>query len=581
MCARLATADSPATAQGATTNGNFSNYTNRSGFALFNRTAGGTASQLLNGGVNGRVGLAKTYRIYAGDKVKIEAYGKYTNATSTASNLSGFASALLAAYSLPAPVGGETGTPSAALNTWGGLVAGGSGGSGTVKAFVNIIVFDKNYKLIDFMWDGINPAANQVGATPVVAHDYMMREYTAKGESIVYMYVSNESPTLVDVYFDDVTMTYTPGNILQYNEYYPFGLSTANSWTRENTTGNNFLYNGGTELNTTTGVYDLHYRNYDPVLGRMNQVDPVASKYGSVTLYNYAFNSPAVMNDPLGDESVTGGKAYCSWCYFKPRPIDTGSGGGVGGGGGTSTSGVKSQTYDIDWATMADGAHVFTFNSNGSISYNYFSDSDIAEIGQNTLNEIIGFSSGSSSIKSGDAYVTYIEPAIYSSLRGQLKMQTNNLVVIGVTGEAVGTNVTAIVFGNSDEAHKYMWEKSFDSQGNVNRELAAFNTTKGTIVLPTEGVRRTTGKYAKNDGRNSYSDYIPIFNNNQTGQKLLPFINGTYAQINSQIHTHPNDQVFGKYEVESDRKFELLMGFPVFLIRSDGIYNLDGRLGPR
>ncbi len=329
----------------ATSNANFQNYVNRSTFSLFNRTAGGTASQLLNGGVNGQVGLAKTYRIYAGDKVKIEAYGKYTNATSTASNLSGFASALLAAYSLPAPAGGETGTPSAALNTWGGLVAGGSGGSGTVKAFVNIIVFDKNYKLIDFMWDGINPAANQVGATPVVAHDYMMREYTAKGESIVYMYLSNESPTLVDVYFDDVTMTYTPGNILQYNEYYPFGLSTANSWTRENTTGNNFLYNGGTELNTTTGVYDLHYRNYDPVLGRMNQVDPVASKYGSVTPYNYAFNAPTNMNDPLGDEP----NGNCSWCNPKPRPIDTGSGGGGGGSPYAGLMGRSAGFFEPGW----------------------------------------------------------------------------------------------------------------------------------------------------------------------------------------------------------------------------------------
>lgn len=74
-------------------------------------------------------------------------------------------------------------------------------------------------------------------------------------------------------------MTYTKSNIIQYNEYYPFGLQTANSWTRENQTGNNFLYNGGTELNTdacgqhpdirseadrqdtTTNVYDLFFRN--------------------------------------------------------------------------------------------------------------------------------------------------------------------------------------------------------------------------------------------------------------------------------------------------------------------------------
>ncbi len=50
---------------------------------------------------------------------------------------------------------------------------------------------------------------------------------------------------------DDITMTHTKSNDIQYNvyppkrqrrgEYYPFGMQTANSWTRENATGNNFL----------------------------------------------------------------------------------------------------------------------------------------------------------------------------------------------------------------------------------------------------------------------------------------------------------------------------------------------------
>jgi RHS repeat-associated protein len=83
-------------------------------------------------------------------------------------------------------------------------------------------------------------------------------------------------------------------------KYYPFGMQTANSWTRENTTGNNFLANGGTELNTTSNLYDLAYRNYDPVLGRMNGVDPVASKYSSLTPYNFSFNDPVTFADPSG-----------------------------------------------------------------------------------------------------------------------------------------------------------------------------------------------------------------------------------------------------------------------------------------
>jgi RHS repeat-associated protein len=88
--------------------------------------------------------------------------------------------------------------------------------------------------------------------------------------------------------------------IRNYNHM--FGSDTTNSWTRENTTGNNFLGNGGTELNPTSKVYDLAFRNYDPALGRMNGVDPMASKYASLTPYNYSFNDPVSFNDPSGAE---------------------------------------------------------------------------------------------------------------------------------------------------------------------------------------------------------------------------------------------------------------------------------------
>ena len=182
----------------------------------------------------------------------------------------------------------------------------------------------------------VDPNAQQVGVTPVVPHGYLSREYAIKEAGYVYMYISNENPTQVDVYFDDVTMTYTPSNVIQSNEYYPFGMQTANSWTRENTTGNNFLGNGGTELNTTSNLYDLDFRNYDPVLGRMHQVDPMAGKYSSVTPYNFSFNDPVTFNDPNGASPVqpTRVESQTGWYINGPvnNPImDTGTyGGGAG-----------------------------------------------------------------------------------------------------------------------------------------------------------------------------------------------------------------------------------------------------------
>ena len=208
----------------------------------------------------------------------------------------------------------------------------------------------------------------------------MSREYTIKEEGYVFMYVSNENATLVDVYFDDIVMTHTKGNVVQYNEYYPFGLQTANSWTRENNTGNNFLANGGTELNTTSNLYDLHYRNYDPVLGRMNQVDPMATKYASLSPYNFSFNDPVNFNDPLGDDAASdkkekegqeraarmeanrqwadGWRANVRAMYGVVGDDDLFPKGGIGGGNGSASH----QEYV--------NAHLAAKERNGRVEYN-------------------------------------------------------------------------------------------------------------------------------------------------------------------------------------------------------------------
>jgi RHS repeat-associated protein len=115
-----------------------------------------------------------------------------------------------------------------------------------------------------------------------------------------------------------VVITQTKGNVIQYNEYYPFQHTTANSWTRDNTTGNNFLGNGGTEVNTTTQLYDLDYRHFDPLLGRMNGVDPVATKYASLTPYNYSFNDPVTFTDVNGADPNAGCMA-CAYGYMDPE----------------------------------------------------------------------------------------------------------------------------------------------------------------------------------------------------------------------------------------------------------------------
>jgi RHS repeat-associated protein len=279
----------------------FSNYPNGAHINPVTSNAhSGTNSLYLNGGYSGQIGVAKSYKVFPGDKVNIQAYAKYLTPTSTASNLAGFATALLGAFNLPAPAPGEMGTASSAINTWGGWEAGGYGDGSPdnvdPRVFVNIVIFDKNYKFLDVAYQQL-----------VSNGALMSAAYTVKEAGYVYLYVSNEQQYQTDVYFDDVMMSYTPGNIIQSNEYYPFGLQTANSWTRDNTTGNNFLANGGTELNATSQVYDLDFRNYDPALGRLNQVDPLASKFGSLSPYHFSYNNPVGFTDPSG---LQGSVAY-------------------------------------------------------------------------------------------------------------------------------------------------------------------------------------------------------------------------------------------------------------------------------
>lgn len=94
---------------------------------------------------------------------------------------------------------------------------------------------------------------------------------------------------------------------LQSDDYYPFGLRKSGSPVSLN---NKYLYNGKElqdELNTAGGEggqYDYGFRFYDPVIGRWNVVDPMAGKHPSSTPYNYTFNNPVNLIDPLGLDTL-------------------------------------------------------------------------------------------------------------------------------------------------------------------------------------------------------------------------------------------------------------------------------------
>ena len=83
-------------------------------------------------------------------------------------------------------------------------------------------------------------------------------------------------------------------------DYYPFGL-TFNSYSRENSVANNYLYNKK-ELISDLGlnVYDFGWREFDPAIGRWSVVDQLAEKRYWLSPYNFVQDNPINRFDPDG-----------------------------------------------------------------------------------------------------------------------------------------------------------------------------------------------------------------------------------------------------------------------------------------
>ena len=90
------------------------------------------------------------------------------------------------------------------------------------------------------------------------------------------------------------------GNVVQQNDYYPFGAKVARD-DYEDSDDNRFLFSGkeSQEL-LDLNAYDFGARMYDASLGRWNTVDPLGEKYVNLSPYSYCANSPQLFNDPNG-----------------------------------------------------------------------------------------------------------------------------------------------------------------------------------------------------------------------------------------------------------------------------------------
>jgi RHS repeat-associated protein len=246
-------------------------------------------------------------QVFPGDRIAAQVYAKYLDATAYDPKLA--AGVLLAAF---APVYGIPGAGEVlqvpdilSEDLLSGLPVINDGAHGAPKAYLNVIVFDKDFKAD--MSKSLKVAITGEGKYKPGSNHYGTHEQVALPEAIaiaeagyVFVYLSNETPQS-EVYFDDLQISHTTTPIVQKDDYYPFGL-TFNSSERSGFTINNYLFNGN-EKQDALGLDWLNYgaRMYMPEICRFFRPDTYAEKYMPLSPYGYAANNPIMYVDINGD----------------------------------------------------------------------------------------------------------------------------------------------------------------------------------------------------------------------------------------------------------------------------------------
>jgi RHS repeat-associated protein len=314
------------TANEAAEQAKFLRYSNakRVNSRLFDKTNGSADgfSQRLSGGVNERYGLARSLSVMPGDTVKMEVYAKYVDSDTV--NWTSALNVLMGQITDNAGgvvVDGVNYTTSTTTFPYPGLQnTSGSSGTGP-KAFLNWLVFDRDYNFITGGYQRMSTSAKENGQD--VAHEKLSGQLVATQPGYVYIYLSNEETTPVDVFFDDFKVTQVKSPVLETTDYYPFGL-TFNSYRREDLDISSASFNGFEYfLDLTMLLIETDFRSYDPLVGRFNSLDLFEKE--NHTPYSWALNNPILFAEALGLDTLKSSDPNFNWDNVKPGDVVDGA----------------------------------------------------------------------------------------------------------------------------------------------------------------------------------------------------------------------------------------------------------------
>lgn len=109
----------------------------------------------------------------------------------------------------------------------------------------------------------------------------------------------------------NVRVSFTKGTngtpeVLEDNNYYPFGLKHKGAQKISSTKNYKYSFQG-LEQQDGTNWYSCEWRNYDPSIGRFFNIDPMAELQPDMTPFRFGFNNPISVKDPTGMYEEGGG----------------------------------------------------------------------------------------------------------------------------------------------------------------------------------------------------------------------------------------------------------------------------------
>lgn len=265
-----------------------------------NHTGGGSGNAIyLDGSEDKTIGPYTMLKVYPGDTVNMGVFCKYEEQ-------SGYSNAPLATVLSmmlnpiqTAAIPFEGTGLSASMLSDGLMPFLQTRGSNTAlpAAYLNYILFDRNFKVVDLDFVRITEAGGfDIAAESTIPFEELRLRKIIDRVGYIYVYVSNESPGS-RVWMDDFEISLIQSPIVQFEDYYPFGLSMAGTaFERGNDNYAGMITTDG------TGLKDLGFRQYDPAIGRFHAVDPLAELQFDQTTYQYAGNDPIRKTDLLGLE---------------------------------------------------------------------------------------------------------------------------------------------------------------------------------------------------------------------------------------------------------------------------------------